>query len=55
MAADLFKRGLCLPSGTSMKEDDLDRVVSLRNFLATDKKVLLNRYIKRSEVESPNF
>ena len=28
VAEDLFERGLCLPSGTAMTEDDLDRVVS---------------------------
>ena len=28
VAEDLFKRGLCLPSGTAMTEKDLDRVVS---------------------------
>ena len=27
MAEDLFNRGLCLPSGTAMTEEDLDRVV----------------------------
>jgi hypothetical protein len=27
MAEDLFKRGLCLPSGTAMTEGDLDRVI----------------------------
>ena len=26
---DLFNRGLCLPSGTAMKEEDLDRVISV--------------------------
>jgi len=29
VAEDLFNRGLCLPSGTAMTEDDLDRVVSV--------------------------
>jgi len=29
LAEDLFNRGLCLPSGTAMKEKDLDRVVSV--------------------------
>ena len=29
VAEDLFKRGLCLPSGTAMTEEDLDRVVEL--------------------------
>jgi len=28
-AEDLFKRGLCLPSGTAMTEEDLDRVVKV--------------------------
>jgi dTDP-4-amino-4,6-dideoxygalactose transaminase len=28
VAEDLFSRGLCLPSGTAMTEEDLDRVVS---------------------------
>jgi dTDP-4-amino-4,6-dideoxygalactose transaminase len=27
VAEDLFDRGLCLPSGTAMTEEDLDRVV----------------------------
>ena len=27
VAEDLFKRGLCLPSGTAMTEDDLERVI----------------------------
>jgi dTDP-4-amino-4,6-dideoxygalactose transaminase len=31
VAEDLFNRGLCLPSGTAMKEEDLDRVVSVIN------------------------
>ena len=26
---DLFNRGLCLPSGTAMTEEDLDRVISV--------------------------
>ena len=26
---DLFERGLCLPSGTAMMEEDLDRVVEV--------------------------
>ena len=29
LAEDLFNRGLCLPSGTAMKEKDLDRVISV--------------------------
>ena len=29
VAEDLFERGLCLPSGTAMTEDDLDRVISV--------------------------
>ncbi len=29
VAEDLFERGLCLPSGTAMKEEDLDRVVKV--------------------------
>ena len=29
MAEDLFNRGLCLPSGTAMKEKDIDRVVEV--------------------------
>ena len=28
VSEDLFNRGLCLPSGTSMKNKDLERVVS---------------------------
>ena len=27
VAEDLFKRGLCLPSGTAMTNGDLDRVI----------------------------
>jgi len=29
VAEDLFKRGLCLPSGTAMTDDDIQRVVSV--------------------------
>ena len=29
VAEDLFERGLCLPSGTAMTEEDLDRVISV--------------------------
>ena len=29
LAEDLFNRGLCLPSGTAMKEEDLNRVISV--------------------------
>ncbi len=29
VAEDLFNRGLCLPSGTVMTEEDLDRVISV--------------------------
>ena len=29
VAEDLFERGLCLPSGTAMTEEDLDRVVKV--------------------------
>ena len=29
VAEDLFNRGLCLPSGTAMTEEDLERVVSV--------------------------
>ena len=29
VAEDLFDRGLCLPSGTGMNEEDLDRVVKM--------------------------
>ena len=28
VSEDLFNRGLCLPSGTSMKNKDLERVLS---------------------------
>jgi dTDP-4-amino-4,6-dideoxygalactose transaminase len=28
VAEDLFNRGLCLPSGTAMTEQDLDRIIS---------------------------
>ncbi|MEN8251796.1 MAG: DegT/DnrJ/EryC1/StrS family aminotransferase, partial [Bacteroidota bacterium] len=29
VAEDLFERGLCLPSGTAMNEEDLERVVGI--------------------------
>jgi dTDP-4-amino-4,6-dideoxygalactose transaminase len=29
VAEDLFRRGLCLPSGTQMTQEDLDRVIEL--------------------------
>ena len=29
VAEDLFKRGLCLPSGTAMTEEDFNRVISV--------------------------
>ena len=29
VAEDLFNRGLCLPSGTNMTNEDLDRVISV--------------------------
>ena len=29
VAADLFERGLCLPSGTAMSENDLARIVGI--------------------------
>ena len=29
VSEDLFNRGLCLPSGTAMTEEDLERVVSV--------------------------
>ena len=29
VAEDLFNRGLCLPSGTAMNEEDLDRVINV--------------------------
>jgi len=29
VAEDLFNRGLCLPSGTAMTKEDLDRVISV--------------------------
>ena len=29
VAADLFNKGLCLPSGTAMRDKDLDRVISV--------------------------
>ena len=29
VAEDLFKRGLCLPSGTAMTEEDLERIISV--------------------------
>ncbi len=29
VAEDLFRRGLCLPSGTAMTDDDLDRIVTV--------------------------
>jgi dTDP-4-amino-4,6-dideoxygalactose transaminase len=33
VAEDLFNRGLCLPSGTAVTEQDLDRIISvIRNW-----------------------
>jgi dTDP-4-amino-4,6-dideoxygalactose transaminase len=29
VAEDLFERGLCLPSGTAMTEEDINRVVEV--------------------------
>jgi dTDP-4-amino-4,6-dideoxygalactose transaminase len=29
VAEDLFRRGLCLPSGTAMTDDDIQRVTSV--------------------------
>ena len=29
VSEELFQKGICLPSGTNMTEDDLDRVVSV--------------------------
>jgi dTDP-4-amino-4,6-dideoxygalactose transaminase len=29
VAEDLFNRGLCLPSGTAMTEEDLDRIIDV--------------------------
>ena len=29
MAEDLFNRGLCLPSGTAMTEEELDSVIEV--------------------------
>jgi len=29
VAEDLFDRGLCLPSGTAMTDEDLDRVIKV--------------------------
>jgi len=29
VAEDLFDRGLCLPSGTAMTEEDIDRVIDV--------------------------
>ena len=29
VSADLFNRGLCLPSGNNLKENDLKRIVDL--------------------------
>jgi dTDP-4-amino-4,6-dideoxygalactose transaminase len=29
VAEDLFNRGLCLPSGTAMTEEDLDRIITV--------------------------
>ena len=31
VAAELFENGLCLPSGTGMTDNELDRVISLVN------------------------
>jgi dTDP-4-amino-4,6-dideoxygalactose transaminase len=29
VAEDLFKRGLCLPSGTAMTDSDMDRIIAV--------------------------
>jgi len=29
VSEDLFQRGLCLPSGTAMTEEDLDRIIEI--------------------------
>lgn len=39
ISEDLFQRGLCLPSGTQMTEEDLERVVKVvRNCCRRDKR-----------------
>jgi len=30
---ELFKKGLCLPSGSNLSKQDLERIVSLINYL----------------------
>jgi pyridoxal phosphate-dependent aminotransferase EpsN len=34
VAADVFARGLCLPSGSAMTDDDVDRVIAAVRDLA---------------------
>ena len=34
VAAELFERGLCLPSGSAMTAEDLDRVIEIVRRLA---------------------
>ena len=41
VAADLFDRGLCLPSGTQMTDDDVARVVE--GLLATPRRAEVGR------------
>jgi len=43
VSEDLFERGLCLPSGTQMTDEDWERVVNgIRNCLKPSKKKWLN-------------
>ena len=39
VAEDLFNRGLCLPSGTAMTEEDLDRVISVIRQVESDSRL----------------
>jgi dTDP-4-amino-4,6-dideoxygalactose transaminase len=42
IAEDLFNRGLCLPSGTTMTEEDLDRVIMVINNCREQRKSILS-------------
>jgi dTDP-4-amino-4,6-dideoxygalactose transaminase len=51
VSEDLFQRGLCLPSGTQMTEEDLTRVVSVvkRCFLKSRRRVV-HRHKKKNSI-----
>ena len=40
VSEDLFERGLCLPSGTQMTEEDLNRVVNFLRRCCKNKKMV---------------